>query len=65
MSDIHIGTTVDEHLNFGTGSLDFHKIIEILPENINITIETVKNSKTNLKDFYNDVKYVRGLPWQR
>ncbi|MEI7474090.1 MAG: GNAT family N-acetyltransferase [bacterium] len=48
----------DKHLNFGNGDYDINKIIRLLPENIALTIETIKNSKENLDDFAEDIKYL-------
>lgn len=61
LSDIHINTTLDEHLNFGLGNLDINRVMSILPKNINITIETNKTSKENLNDFISDVKFLKEI----
>lgn len=61
LSDIHIDAALDEHLNFGLGNLDFKKVITMLPENINITIETCKKSRENLDDFISDVRFLREI----
>lgn len=54
LSDIHINTIYDEHLNYGNGNLNFSNVLNIIPKGINITIETVKKSKHNLDDFKED-----------
>lgn len=59
LSDIKINTTMDEHLNFGCGEIDYKKLLHIIPKGINITIETDKKSKENLDDFAKDVKYLK------
>lgn len=61
LSDIHIDTELDEHLNYSFGNLDFKKIIEILPKNISITIETNKKSKEKLGDFEEDIFYLKKI----
>lgn len=61
LSDIHIDTELDEHLNYSFGNLDFNKIIEILPKNISITIETNKKSKEKLGDFEEDIFYLKKI----
>ena len=59
LSDIHIDSLTDEHLNYGDGNLDFRKVLQIIPENINITIETIKSSKTNLDDYERDARVLK------
>lgn len=52
---------LDAHLHFGTGKLNFEKVVEILPKDVVISIETVKDSKENLDDYVRDVDFLRGL----
>ena len=54
LSDIHVNTIYDEHLNYGNGNLNISNVLNIIPKGINITIETVKKSKHNLDDFKED-----------
>lgn len=61
LSDIHIGSVYDEHLHFGFGELDFKIILKLLPKDINITIETTKNSIYNLNDFILDSKIIKDI----
>lgn len=61
LSDIHTTTTLDEHLNYGYGNLDFKRILNLLPQNINITIETNKKSKEKLDDYKKDADFIRSL----
>lgn len=61
LSDIHTDTTLDEHLNYGLGNLDFEKIIRLLPTDINITIETNKKSKDNLDDYKKDAEFLKNI----
>ncbi len=53
------GGECDSHLHFGTGVLDIKRLLQMTPENTKITIETVKNSKENLDDFIEDIKWLR------
>lgn len=54
LSDITLDSELDEHLNYGQGNLDFPRLFEMLPQNIPITIETHKQSETDLDDFILD-----------
>ncbi len=61
LSDNFIDAEFDTHLHFGDGSYDLKKIIEIMDINKNIAIETDKDSKKNLNDFINDIKFLKGV----
>lgn len=61
LSGIHIETNMDEHLHYREGNLDYKKLFDVLPENINITIETKKDSKTDLNDYKEDALYLKKL----
>lgn len=61
ISDININTEIDEHLNFGSGKLDFNRIINILDDHVPIVIETNKKSKVNLDDFAADANYLKKI----
>ena len=61
LSDIDATTELDNHLNFGKGSLDFDRILALLKNIDNITIETNKKSKENLDDFIEDVKFLKNI----
>lgn len=61
LSDIHVDTIYDEHLNYGKGNLDIIEVLKIIPSGINITIETNKSSKDNLDDYTNDAKKIKEL----
>lgn len=56
-----ITSVYDSHPHLGTGQLDIEKIKQILPKDAIITLETVKNSKENLDDFIEDVKWLKNL----
>ena len=54
-----ITSIYDSHLHLGNGQLALDKIIQMIPENKFVTLETEKNSKENLNDFINDCKFFR------
>lgn len=51
----------DSHLHLGDGELNIAKIIELLPKNALITLETIKNSKENLDDFIQDCNIAKNI----
>lgn len=51
----------DEHNHIGSGNYDFTKIINMLPHNAMITVETDKDSQENLDDFVADIEKLRIL----
>lgn len=61
LSDIDTGSKYDQHLNYGEGNLDFTRMLSIIPEGINITIETKKTSEKSLCDYSNDASYLKSL----
>ncbi len=56
LSDGDINSKIDLHLNFGKGNFDLCRIIQMIPSDAYLSIETKKNSKLNLNDFERDVK---------
>ena len=64
LSDVTDMTSVhDAHPHLGTGELDIPRICrEIFPANAKVSIETVRDSMTDLEDFRRDVDYLGGLP---
>lgn len=56
-----INSPYDSHLHLGTGQLDFDKIFPMISDNKLVTFETNKNSKTDLNDFIEDMKWVKNL----
>lgn len=58
LSDGMIDSHLDQHLHFGDGTYDFSKIFSIIDTNKPISIETIKDSKTNLNDFIKDIKWI-------
>lgn len=61
LSDINkLSDIYDSHIHFGHGQMDIAKLKrEILPPNAIISIETEKNSKTDLADFEQDVLFLK------
>lgn len=59
LSDIDINTTMDNHLNYGNGGVDFDRLLKIIPQDVSITIETMKKEKEKLDDFEMDVAYLK------
>ena len=54
-----INSTVDKHLHLSQGNYNFKEIFNIISDNNYISIETNKDSKTNLNDFEEDIKFFR------
>ena len=62
LTDINdITSPYDSHPHLGTGQLDFKRIFDMIPYDSYITFETVKNSKENLNDFVEDMKWLRNF----
>ncbi|WP_424244268.1 endonuclease IV [Elusimicrobium posterum] len=59
ISDGDNDSVMDAHKHFGHGSYDFDMVFKILPKNIPISIETEKNSETDLNDFEADTTFVK------
>lgn len=61
LSDNFIDTEFDKHIHFGQGNYDLKKIFAIIGTEKNIAIETNKDSRENLDDFVEDVKWLKNL----
>lgn len=61
LSDNFIDSELDKHLHLGQGNYDFKKIFDIMDSEKNVAIETNKDSKENLDDFIEDVKWIKTL----
>ena len=59
MSDNIIDSDIDGHMHFGQGNYDIQKILSIINKDKYVAIETLKDSKTNLKDFEKDSGYLK------
>ena len=60
LMDGHQEGVSDIHLNLGKGEFDLKQIISCYPKGSLITLETDKQSQSNLSDFEEDVSYFRG-----
>jgi deoxyribonuclease IV len=49
----------DRHDHYGMGSYPIGEILKLIPENIHVTYEAVKDSPDNLDDFVRDMKYLK------
>lgn len=56
-----INSPYDSHLHLGTGQLNFDKILPMISDNKPVTFETNKNSKENLDDFVEDMKWLQNI----
>ena len=56
-----ITSPYDSHPHIGSGQLDIKRILKLIPQGKNITVETVKNSKENLDDFIEDMRWLKNL----
>lgn len=54
-----INSFYDSHLHLGTGQLRIDKIMDFLPKNAIVTLETEKTSKCDLNDFIADCSFMR------
>ena len=51
----------DTHLHLGAGRLDLERIKKMLPVDAVITVETDKDSKEDLDDFFGDIRVMSGI----
>ena len=58
LSDGHIASVHDEHLNLGQGDYDIGWIVSQIPDAAWVTLETKKNFRDSLDDFVEDVRYL-------
>ena len=59
LSDGDWNGVYDLHKHLGTGNFDFLKIFSILPDHVIISIETEKSFKDSLRDFEEDIIFLR------
>lgn len=50
---------LDRHYHFGKGNYNIKDILEILPDNCYITVETIKDFNDSLEDFEKDIKILK------
>lgn len=62
--DNDFSSPIDKHLHFGQGNYEIEKILNYLPENPKITLETTKGSKENLNDFVKDIEYIKKFDYK-
>lgn len=58
LTDGDINSVYDSHLHYGEGSYPIHDILAMIPTGKKITNESRKNSKENLDNFAEDMKYL-------
>lgn len=58
-SDLDANSILDKHMHFGHGGIDFGKIFEIVLTDLPISLETEKSYKDSLRDFKDDVNFLR------
>jgi endonuclease IV len=61
LTDGEFSGTFDRHYHLGHGNFPLKQILALLDPDLEITLETIKDSKENLNDFINDVKYLKQL----
>ncbi len=61
ISDGDNESVFDSHVHIGSGSYDLKSALAELPANSLVTIETEKDSRTDLKDFVGDLKKLKEL----
>lgn len=61
LSDHCIEDELDSHLNFGKGNINFSYILNKIPQDAYITIETAKQSPDNLDDFISDAQFLKNI----
>lgn len=61
ISDGYTDSEKDVHLNLGKGNLELPLFLDFVPEGGLLTLETPREQKSGLRDFVNDVHYVRSL----
>lgn len=49
----------DAHPHIGEGELDIERILKMIPDNMHVTIETIKNYNNNLRDFKKDIEKLK------
>jgi deoxyribonuclease-4 len=61
LTDGQYSGTEDRHDHFGRGNYPLTDILTLLPQGSMITIETVKDSETDLNDFEKDINFVKTI----
>lgn len=61
LSDGDASSEKDRHLNLGNGDLDLAAFISFIPEGGLLSLETPRSPSRGLKDFIDDVNFLKGL----
>jgi sugar phosphate isomerase/epimerase len=61
LSDGSSISTKDCHNNLGEGSFDLCKLISFIPFDVHVTLETPRDIDNNLKNFKNDLEFLRSV----
>jgi deoxyribonuclease IV len=61
LTDGKWGDVIDEHLNIGNGDFPLKKVLNLIPDESFITLETQKNLKYSLEDFDKDIVKIKRL----
>ena len=59
LSDMQVGSQKDQHLHFCDGTLPIEEILSRLPKSATISIETKKDSNSDLGDFQRDALLIK------
>ncbi|MEK6558198.1 MAG: TIM barrel protein [Candidatus Margulisiibacteriota bacterium] len=61
LSDGTFDSVLDSHLNFGKGTFPLKQLLELIPKDLPLSVETNKNYSDSLRDFEEDIGYLRNL----
>jgi deoxyribonuclease IV len=61
LSDGDVNSVYDSHKHIGEGSFDIKALLSMIPEGAMVTVETEKNSKTDLFDYVKDIQAIKNL----
>jgi endonuclease IV len=61
LSDGKYSSQTDIHLNFGKGEFNLNELLQNVPRGGMVTIETPKSSQNGLREFKQDVQYLKNI----
>lgn len=61
LSDGIFDSVIDSHLNYGKGNFPLKELLSLLPKDVPLSVETNKNYPDSLRDFEEDVLFLRSL----
>ncbi len=61
LTDGDYSSVYDKHDHFGQGNYNIKAILDVLPKDSQLTLETIKSHKDSLADFVEDIKFIRRL----